>query len=145
VPDWYFAGGFLFHRASGRVLLHLRGASAQVNPSAWAFFGGSSEEEDGRDPIATWCREMREELGVEVDRRRVVPLCDYLNRLGNHRYVYYCEWPSLAEDFVLGEGEAFAWFGVEEALALPNLTHGTRLDLGLFRDRMADERVGRPA
>jgi 8-oxo-dGTP pyrophosphatase MutT (NUDIX family) len=80
---------------------------------------------------------MREELGVVVDPAGVVPLCDYVNRLGNHRYVFYCRWPSLAEDFVLGEGEAFRWFAVDDALALPNLTDGTRRDLALFRDRLA--------
>ena len=79
---------------------------------------------------------MHEELGVVVDPARIVPLCDYVNRNGNHRYTFYCQWPSLSEDFVLGEGAAFRWFAVEDALALPNLTHGTRQDLTLFRDRL---------
>lgn len=100
----------------------------------WAFFGGASEEVDREDPIATWCREMQEELGVTIDSDRIVPLCDYVNRNGNHRYVFYCEWPTLDDTFVLGEGESYEWFTVDEALALPNLTYGTRRDLEYFRE-----------
>jgi 8-oxo-dGTP pyrophosphatase MutT (NUDIX family) len=137
VADWYFAGGFLFHPASRGVLLHLRDAGAPTNPDTWAFFGGASEDVDGRDPVATWRRELREELGVDVEPTRVVPLCDYLNRHGNHRYTFYCQWPSRSEDFVLGEGAAFGWFALEDALTLPNLSLGTRQDLTLFRDGLA--------
>lgn len=48
------AVGFLYHAASGKVLLHLRGADAPPNPGRWAFFGGRSELEDGGDLLATW-------------------------------------------------------------------------------------------
>jgi len=66
------AVGFLYHVASGKVLLHLWGTDAPPNPGKWAFFGGRGEPEDGDDLLATWCREMREEIGVTVDPARVV-------------------------------------------------------------------------
>ena len=130
----YFACGILLHRASGKVLLQLRTDDAPVNPGMWGFFGGGSEPEDGGDPVATWRRELGEELGIELRPEQIVPLWDYLNRNGNHRYVFCCEWPDLSEDFVLGEGAAFAWLGLDEALARPNLTVGTRADLERFRE-----------
>ncbi len=68
------AVGFLYHAASGKVLLHLRGADAPPNAGKWAFFGGRSEPGDGGDLLATWLREMREELGVTLDPARVVSL-----------------------------------------------------------------------
>lgn len=72
----YFAGGFLFHAATREILLCFRGTDTPFNPNMWGFFGGWREEEDGGDPVATWCREMREELGMMIDPARVVSLRD---------------------------------------------------------------------
>jgi 8-oxo-dGTP pyrophosphatase MutT (NUDIX family) len=140
--DKYFAGGFLVHPASRKVLLQFRGSRTPHDPDTWCIFGGWREDEDGGDPVATWRREMREELGAVIDPTLVVPLCDYAPS-GNpyHRYIFYCEWPAPAVDFVLAEDEedlgGYGWFTVEAALALPNLQgDGTRRDLALFRERL---------
>src|SRR5689334_18869345 len=71
-PD--IAVGFLYHRASGEVLLHLRDVDKPPGAGMWAFFGGRSEPEDGGDLVATWCREMHEEIGVTLDRSRIESL-----------------------------------------------------------------------
>jgi len=68
------AVGFLYHVASGKVLLHLRSVDAPPSSGKWAFFGGRSEPEDGGDLLVTWCREMREEIGVTLDPARVMSL-----------------------------------------------------------------------
>jgi hypothetical protein len=47
------AVGFLYHPASGKVLLHLRDANKPPNAGKWAFFGGRAEPEDGGDLLAT--------------------------------------------------------------------------------------------
>ena len=84
--SFYEVCGFLFHRASGKVLLHHRGSDAPLNPNKWALFGGGSEPEDAGDPVATWCREMFEELGLRLERAQVLTLFDYLSpRSGVHR------------------------------------------------------------
>lgn len=139
--DKYFAGGWLFHAASRKVLLNFRGSVTPFNPDTWSVFGGWSEDEDDGDPTVTWCREMREELGVLINPSQVVPLCDYQPTSNPfHRYIFYCEWPTTAEAFALAEDEpdlaGYAWFTLEEALALPNLGKGARHDLTLFRDRV---------
>jgi 8-oxo-dGTP pyrophosphatase MutT (NUDIX family) len=127
------AVGFLYHAASGKVLLHLRGVDAPPNPGKWAFFGGRSEPEDGHDLLATWLREMREELGVTLDPAHVVSLRDGIYDDGTRWHDFYCEWPSLDEDFVLTEGQRYAWFTLDEALSLPDLAAYAREDLLLFR------------
>ncbi|MDQ5852807.1 MAG: NUDIX domain-containing protein, partial [Chloroflexota bacterium] len=99
------AVGFLYHAASGKVLLHLRGADAPPNPGKWAFFGGRSEPEDGGDLLATWLREMREELGVTLDPARVVSLRHGAYDDGTRWHDFYCAWPSPDEDFILTEGQ----------------------------------------
>ncbi|HEX2034090.1 MAG TPA: NUDIX hydrolase [Chloroflexota bacterium] len=138
----YFAGGFLFHRQSGSVLLQWRGSRTSVRPNTWCFLGGWSEAEDGGRAEATWRREMGEELGIDLDSAHIVPLCDYTPASNPyHRYIFYCEWPSLAEDFSFPEDEedlaAVRWFTVQKALALPHLlSDGTRHDLALFQERL---------
>ena len=127
------AVGFLYHRASGKVLLHLRDAATPPNAGKWAFFGGRAEPEDGGALLATWCREMREELGVTLDPARVVSLRHGRYDSGVRWEDFFCEWPSLDEDFVLTEGQRYAWFTLDEALALPDLADYARDDLTLFR------------
>ena len=130
------AVGFLYHAASGKVLLHLRGADAPPNPGKWAFFGGRCEPEDGGDLLATWRREMREELGVTLDRARIVSLRHGIYDDGTRWHDFYSAWPSLDEDFVLTEGQRCAWFTLDESLGLPDLAEYAREDLHLFRERL---------
>jgi 8-oxo-dGTP pyrophosphatase MutT (NUDIX family) len=134
------AFAFLYHAASGKVLLHERDEYAPVNPKKWGLFGGGNEDEDGGDPITTLRRELREELGIAVEPNRIVPLCEYLGRDRIDRYVYYCAWPSLSTDFVLGEGKSFAWVKVDDALQHLDLSDGTRRDLLVFKDRVISAR-----
>ena len=130
------AVGFLYHAASGKVLLHLRNLDKPPNPGKWAFFGGRSEPADGGELLATWLREMREEIGVTLDPARVVSLLHGAYDNGTRWHAFYCEWPSLDEDFVLTEGRRYAWFTLDEALSLPDLADYAREDLHLFRERL---------
>ena len=104
----YTAGGFLYRPGTGQVLLHHRDANAPRHPDLWSNFGGRSEASDGGDPVATWRREMREELGVELTPAQIRPIRNHVNPgTGRHRYIFYAEWPSLDEDFTLTEGDGF--------------------------------------
>lgn len=132
------AVGFLYHAASGKILLHLRSADAPPNAGKWAFFGGHAEPDDGGSLLTTWCREMREELGVTLDPVHVVSLRHGIYEDGTHWHDYYCEWPVLAENFVLTEGQRYAWFTLAEALDLPDLADYAREDLRLFRHCIQD-------
>lgn len=135
------AVGFLYHTTSGKVLLHLRGADAPPNAGKWAFFGGHAESEDSGNLLTTWCREMREELGVACGPSRVVSLRHGTYDDGMQWHDFYCEWPSLDEDFVLTEGQRYAWFTLDEALSLPDLADYAREDLYLFRRRLRNNGV----
>src|SRR5687768_3861428 len=126
------AVGFLYHAGSGKVLLHLRDVDKPPNAGKWAFFGGRAEPEDVGDLLATWCREVREELGVTIDRERVVSLRHGTYDNGQRWHDFYCEWPTLDDDFVLTEGQRCAWFTLDEALGLPDLADYARDDLMLF-------------
>ncbi len=137
----YGATGFLFHAESRKVLLHLRDHNAPVYPDSWSFFGGSNEVEDDGDPVTTWLRELREELGIVLHRDRAIPLSEGIFPRGKRRYAFYCAWPDLAEDFVLGEGQAFAWFDLADAVQLPALTPVARQDLVMFQELLQSTKV----
>lgn len=63
-----------------------------------------------------------------------------MGRAGWPRHVFVADWPSIDTNFVLGEGDGLAWFGLAEALARPDLTERTRRDL----ERLASECDGVP-
>jgi len=73
----YGAFGVLYHPATRQVLLNRRGVDAPTNPDTWGLFGGGAEVEDRGDPLTTWCREVREELGITLDPARAIPLTAY--------------------------------------------------------------------
>ncbi len=130
------AVGFLYHAASGKVLLHLRSADAPADPSRWAFFGGRCEPEDGGDAVVAWRREMGEELGVDLDPACIKVIREQIRNGGEKWHSFYSEWPALDENFVLTEGERYAWFTLGEALGLPNLTDYAQEYLSLFGARL---------
>lgn len=130
------AGGVLYHAESDSVLLHHRDAGAPSFADQWHTFGGGAEPEDGGDPVATWRREMLEELGVDVPVERVCSLYEHAVEPWRVFHVFYAEWPTRSEDFVLGEGDGFAWFSLEEALRLPDISDRARERLLRLRDRL---------
>jgi 8-oxo-dGTP pyrophosphatase MutT (NUDIX family) len=134
--DPYYAAGFLYHPPTGQVLLHLRGPDAPSNPGMWHLFGGRSEAADGGDPVATWRREMREELGVDLPAERIVPLRTYVWGR-RRRYTFCCPWPRT-EAFAVYEGQAAAWYSPNEALALPNLVDRARTDLERYAQKLLE-------
>jgi 8-oxo-dGTP pyrophosphatase MutT (NUDIX family) len=137
----YAAVGFLFHAATRQVLLHHRDANTAFYPETWAAFGGSNEPEDGGDPAATWRREMREELGIALAPNQIHFLRTYINpRYNRRRYIYYAAWPSTDDQFALGEGDGYAWFSLDAAIALPDLMELARGDLILLREMVRQAR-----
>jgi 8-oxo-dGTP diphosphatase len=117
----YASGGVLYHADTRQVLLQHRTDDAPAYPGQWGLFGGSDELEDRGDPVATWCREVREELGIVLDPRHFRSLGEVWGRNGARHYRCYLfayPWPAPTRDFVLGEGQGFAWFDIEEALGL---------------------------
>jgi 8-oxo-dGTP pyrophosphatase MutT (NUDIX family) len=133
-PD--VAVGFLYHVASGKVLLHLRDVDKPPSAGMWAFFGGRAEPEDDGDLLTTWCREMHEELGVTLDPARVVSLRQGTFEDGRRWADFSYEWPTLDESFVLTEGQRYAWFTLDEALTLPNLASYVAEDLTIYSERL---------
>jgi len=127
----YYSCGFFFNPESQKVLLHLRDEKAPVNPNKWALFGGMSETED-KDPVATFIREIEEELGVNVVAGEVVYLIDYLTPVGHQRFVYFVSKNITDSEIKLSEGKDYGWFSLLDAFDL-DLTKGALADLKTFK------------
>ena len=138
MAEAYIAAGCFYNPIVGKVLLHLRSADAPSNPDTWALFGGHSEETDRGSPVATWLREVREELGIELERQLVMSLTglEPIPAPGGPLHPFYYEWHDTRDDFQLTEGRALAWFAVDEALALHNLSYDAKVFLGHMREHL---------
>jgi hypothetical protein len=79
---------------------------------------------------------MREELGVTLESSDVMSLRHGKYNDGTRFNDFYYVWPSLDENFVLNEGQRYAWFALDEAVSLHNLAEYAREDLLLFREQL---------
>ena len=126
----FWAGGFLYNRKNGTILLHHRDANTKINPDKWAFFGGLNEGPETF--VECFVRELREEIGLSIRPEQVIPLREYLNTdVGTYRVIFYVESGISASELVLGEGAGFEWVSIEKILGY-NLTEKTRNDLRYF-------------
>jgi 8-oxo-dGTP diphosphatase len=101
----------------GRILLQQRPEGTAM-AGLWEFPGGKVEE--GERPEAALARELREELGIEVDAERMVPACFASAPLGERHLVlllYICrDW--AGEPRAL-HATALQWARPDEMRGLP--------------------------
>jgi 8-oxo-dGTP pyrophosphatase MutT (NUDIX family) len=112
------------------VYLSRRPMHFRYYPGAFVFPGGRSD--DGDDDIkSTACREVKEEIGVDIDRERLVPLRD-INTSAHAGPVYHMlTFAYPVEDEFLTcinceEVEEEIWITPHEALAQLDLPYQVR-------------------
>lgn len=126
----FWAGGFLYDRERNAVFLHRRDEHARVNPNKWAFFGGLNEGPETF--VECFVRELREEIGLDIQSSQAIVLMEYLNTdFDTYRVVFYVESDVSEDDLELGEGAGFGWIPIV-SLAAYDLTDKTREDLAYF-------------
>lgn len=126
----FYSGGFLYDPKSEKILLHKRDNKTKNNPDSWAFFGGLSKKQE--NPADTFIREIREELGLQLNLELLRTVTHYFNPdFNTHRYIFFAE--AKEESLLtLGEGEGYGWFYLSDALQL-DLTKRTKQDLQFFK------------
>jgi len=130
----FWAGGFLYNPVNNAIFLHKRDNNTKFNPNKWAFFGGLNEGDE--KPIECFARELKEEIGLDVDNQKIVHLCEYLNKeLSTYRVVYYYISDVSEEQLTLGEGAGFGWIKIDN-IEKYDLTEKTKIDIDLFLDHI---------
>lgn len=136
-PERFWAGGFLYNQKERSVFLHKRDGNTKINPNKWAFFGGLNEGDES--PKECYRRELKEEIGLQVDINNIHPLTEYMNKeLNTYRIVFYSLNDTVKENFILGEGAGFDWIYLDN-LDQYDLTEKTRLDLNMFLMQLNDD------
>lgn len=126
----FYAGGFLYNPKTQSVLLHLRDNKTKIHPNEWGFFGGKNEGSES--PKECFIRELKEELGIKVDKEGIQGLCNYFNAdRGWWRYVFYIKSNLAKSEMKLREGADFDWIPLDKVFNY-TLTEKTRLDLKTF-------------
>ena len=128
-----FGSGVFLH-VGGRVLLQKRTHDAPTYPNQWGSFGGHSEP--GEAPEAAAIREIKEELGLIINRSdlspvTIIPVIEGYATLDIH--YFSCPLSVSLRDIRLDEGSGFALFARDELDDL-KLVSNTKAALEHFFD-----------
>ena len=89
-----------------RLLIYLRDDKPQIPfPNHWDFFGGHLEE--GETPEQALVREVKEELGVELNAWQLFRIynCDHGDVYPNVKHIYWTCIDKVAQELTLYEGQ----------------------------------------
>jgi len=92
-----------------RLVIYLRDDRPDIPfPNRWDFFGGHMEP--GETPEQTLAREVREELGIELQSRELFRIyeCASGDAYPNTKYIYRARIDQSAAELVLYEGQRLA-------------------------------------
>jgi 8-oxo-dGTP diphosphatase len=130
----FSASAFLYDPVTQSLLLHLRDEKAPTYPNTWAFFGGLGEP--GETDVECCLRELREEIGLDLQPHELQRLREYVvTERQQYHVVFYAEKAVPLDKLVLGEGAGFAWVALTEVANLP-MNKYARDDVRYFANKL---------
>lgn len=109
----------IFYNEKNCLLLFLRDDKPGLPyANMWDIPGGHVEE--GETPAECIVREMKEEIGVDIDIPSLFNVYDFVDRI---EYVYTMQCQYQIENLSLTEGQALRWFS-EKEIAETELAYG---------------------
>ncbi|ACS85571.1 NUDIX hydrolase [Musicola paradisiaca Ech703] len=114
-PGDYQGALVIVRDLNGNVLMQLRDADKDiVYPGYWSLFGGGLEP--GESPAQAAARELAEEIGLIVDRRRLLPHYVTLADAPRCARIYFFSYTAeiSPSEIVLNEGSGFAFLTPEQ-------------------------------
>lgn len=107
------ATALVFDR-NNRLLIYLRDEKPEIPfPGYWDLFGGRVEE--GETPEVALVRELKEELGIDIDNYTLYKTFDSPNEVRpNAKYVYVVRIPQAADELTLYEGQYLKGIDLKE-------------------------------
>jgi 8-oxo-dGTP diphosphatase len=130
----FSAAVFLYNPYTHALLLHLRDEKTPIHPNTWAFFGGRGEP--GETDVECCLRELKEEIGLELQPQELQRLREYVvPEEQEYQVIFYAEKAVSLDKLVLGEGAGFAWVSLTEAANLP-MNNYARDDIRYFATKL---------
>jgi len=108
----------IFEGKNNTVLLQLRDNKTNNYPEMWGLFGGTIENNE--TPIQAAVREMKEELGIDLQEKNLKLFLNIKN--GNEEYyIFRSKFIWNIKDIELKEGKDMKFFSKKEFLKLNNI------------------------
>jgi len=107
----------------GELLLHLRDEKAPSMKNQWCLLGGHVDENSNETPEEAAVRELKEEIGVEINPK-ALKLFKKIHPWDNDHesYIYNAVLDLRENEIVIGEGREVRFFSKDELLdMLPKL------------------------
>ncbi|PIN91669.1 hypothetical protein COU56_04900 [Candidatus Pacearchaeota archaeon CG10_big_fil_rev_8_21_14_0_10_31_9] len=122
--------GVMIENSEGKLLFQLRDNNPTIsNPNKWSLFGGGIEK--GEAPIETAIREIKEELGLTLNKTKLKLLFKKESPSGN-RYVFYYKLYSLPKNLKINEGEHFEFLSLFELIFRRNVVNSLRAFIFIY-------------
>jgi 8-oxo-dGTP diphosphatase len=128
----------IFVNASEQVLLFLRDDDPRIPyPNLWDVPGGHVEE--GETPEQCIVREMKEEIGVDLEDFDLFSIREFQDRI---EYTYWKKADLDIHKLTLTEGQGLRWFHRAEAFATPMACGFNEIVEAFFRKAPFRDRTG---
>jgi 8-oxo-dGTP diphosphatase len=128
--------GALIFNDEGSLLLTLRGKQAKNEVGKWEIPGGAVEF--GETIQEALKREIKEELGIEIEVVEMLQICDHIIPDEQQHWVsptYICQITKGEPKILEPEKcDQIGWFSVEEAMELP-LSIVTKKDIAVLKNK----------
>ncbi len=126
--------GALIFNKHGQVLLSLRGSKAKNERGKWEIPGGAVEFGETLEQALK--REVKEELGIEIEVITMLQVADHILPEENQHWVsptFICSVKSGSPVIMEpGKSDQIQWFSIDEAANLP-LANVTQKDIELIK------------
>jgi len=117
--------GIIIENASGKILFQLRDNNPEIpNPNKWSLFGGGIEK--GETPLQAIRREVKEELGIDLDPHNLKLLFKKESH-SSKRYVFYYKINKNLINIKIGEGQRFEFMQISDLIFRINVVNSLRL------------------
>lgn len=122
--------GIVIEDINGKLLFQLRDNKPNIpNPNKWSLFGGGIEE--GETPLQAIKREVEEELGINLELKRVKILFKK-NSASGDKYVFYYKINKEINNLKIREGQSFEFMKPCKLIFKKNVVSSLRLFMIIY-------------
>lgn len=116
--------GIIMENSEGKLLFQLRDNKPEISsPNKWSLFGGGIEK--GETPLQAVVREVKEELGIKLNRNKLKLLLKKESK-DSKRFVFYYKLDGEQKRFKLMEGQKYEFLSLREIIFRKNVVPSLR-------------------